>query len=67
MGIVCEAFSDASASPSVEVGQYQDVFATPNTVYRTLSFTVLPGNYYKVTVGGSGITSTLVGAWIEWA
>jgi hypothetical protein len=64
-GIVTMAASDSSATPTTEVAQTQDIFATSNTVYRTLSFIVLPGNYYKVTVSGSG--SSGVGKWIEWA
>jgi len=56
------AVSDASATPTTQVAEYyQD--ATVASGVGTLSFIVLPNDYYKVYIilGGGN-----VGSWVEW-
>jgi hypothetical protein len=52
------AYTDAAASPTTFVGGVVNASATP--VNLTVSFWVLPMNYYKIT--GSGTNN----GWVEW-
>jgi hypothetical protein len=58
-GVSAYAYTDANAAPSTLV---QDVVTSVAGYHVFLFFIVLPGNYYKVTVGG---TPTLQ-IWTEW-
>jgi hypothetical protein len=57
-GTGANAYTDAATSPTQFVGAVANTNTTPENL--TLSFFVLPGNYYKVT--GSGTQN----GWIEW-
>lgn len=56
------AYTDSSASPTTVVGNTYNNSATVS-VDQQLSFWVLPGNYYKVTVV---LTTVVLSVWVEW-
>ena len=60
------AYSDASTSPTTQLAYAGNGASTQPTLQMTLSFWVLPGNYYWVNwqVGPSG--SGALGTWTEW-
>ena len=53
------AYSDSGSSPSTQVGLAGGVTALP----ASMAFLVLPGNYYKIVVGGG---STTTNSWVEY-
>jgi hypothetical protein len=58
------AFTDSSSTPTTYVGVTQ--IGTGVFFCGTLSFIVLPGNYYEVSATASAGDITGVGVWIEW-
>lgn len=58
-GQVLEAYTDAATPPTTLVGNIGNN-SNPSQ-YGSMSFVVLPGNYYKVSGSASSIT-----AWMEW-
>ena len=54
------AYTDASSSPTTVVAQQTNP-STTSAITICLSFWVLPGNWYKVTIGAGSLNT-----WVEW-
>ncbi len=59
IGSEVDALTDASTPPTTKVG----AFAGGVTLLNSISFWVLPGNYYEITQFSTG---AVVESWIEW-
>jgi hypothetical protein len=68
--VALQALSDSSTTPTTALGVAQETIAASGQWVQFATFSVLPGNYYRVADISSGTSCSGTGAagdiWIEW-